>query len=135
MVARLRAHGSIVPSVNTDGGAALAETLRGELERERYAAVIPGSGQAPCERSRATAAMLEPLARLGLPAEAVIERALDKLLLLEQAVRFGLDAPASRVCESVPELQACAEDVGYPVMLKPARSVDTGGTGRTQTRA
>jgi predicted ATP-grasp superfamily ATP-dependent carboligase len=119
------------PSVTSDGGAALAQILRGELERERYAAVIPGSDGALRALSRHRG-LLEPLARLGLPAEAAIERSLDKLLLLEQAAWFGLDAPASHVCATASELRACAEEVGYPVMLKPARSVDTDGTWRTQ---
>jgi predicted ATP-grasp superfamily ATP-dependent carboligase len=67
-----------------------------------------------------------------LPGEGAIERALDKLVLLEQAARHGLDAPASRVCATPSELAACADDVGYPLMLKPARSVNTHGAWRTQ---
>src|SRR4029077_5870688 len=42
------------------------------------------------------------------------------------------DAPASRVCATASGLAACAGEVGYPLMLKPARSVDTGGSWRTQ---
>lgn len=119
------------PAANADGGAALAAVLRAELERDRYAAVIPGSDSAlrALSRHRAT---LEPLAPLGLPGEAAIERALDKLALLEVAERHGLDPPASRTCATAPELASCAEEVGYPLMLKPARSVNTDGTWRTQ---
>ena len=119
------------PAANADGGDALAAVLRAELERDRYAAVIPGSDAALRALSRHRAE-LEPLARLGLPAEGAIERALDKLDLLELAERHGLDAPASRVCASPAELAECAAAVGYPLMLKPARSVNTRGAWRTQ---
>lgn len=120
-----------VPSAGADGGSALAGILREELEREPYAAVIPGSDGALRTLSRHRA-QLEPLAPLGLPSEAAVERSLDKLLLLERAAQVGLDAPASRVCASAAGLAECAREVGYPLMLKPARSVDTGGTWRTQ---
>ncbi len=119
------------PAANADGGDALAEVLRAELERDRYAAVIPGSDAALRALSRHRD-VLEPLARLGLPPAEAIERALDKLVLLEQAARHGLDAPASRVCPAPAELAACAEEVGYPLMLKPARSVNVDGAWRTQ---
>ena len=119
------------PAANADGGDALAGILRAELERDRYAAVVPGSDSAlrALSRHRET---LEPLARLGLPEPAAIERALDKLVLLEQAVRHGLDAPASRVCAEPADLAGCADAVGYPLMLKPARSVNVDGAWRTQ---
>jgi predicted ATP-grasp superfamily ATP-dependent carboligase len=119
------------PPANADGGDALAEVLRAELGRDRYEAVIPGSDAALRALSRHRAE-LEPLARLGLPGEGAIERALDKLGLLEQAARHGLDAPASRVCAATAELAQCAGAIGYPLMLKPARSVNTQGAWRTQ---
>lgn len=102
-----------------------------ELARDRYAAVIPGSDAAlrALSRHRDT---LEPLVPLGLPSPAAIERALDKLILLELAARHGLDAPASRVCPEASELAACADEVGYPLMLKPARSVNVDGAWHTQ---
>lgn len=119
------------PPANADGGDALAAVLRAELERRPYAAVIPGSDAALRALSRHRAE-LEPLARMGLPGEGAIERALDKLGLLEQAARHGLDAPASRVCAAPAELAQCAGSIGYPLMLKPARSVNTQGAWRTQ---
>jgi predicted ATP-grasp superfamily ATP-dependent carboligase len=121
----------LVPTASADGGAALAEVLRAELERDRYVAMIPGSEQALRAVSRHRE-YLEPLTRLGLPDESAIERALDKHLQLEEAARHGLDAPASRIAATPSELTTCAEQVGYPLMLKPARSVHVGSAWRQQ---
>ena len=119
------------PSVAADRGAGLVEAVRRELEREQYAALVPGTDAALRAFSRHRDE-LEELTRLGLPAESATERAFDKLLLLEEAGRHGLAAPASRACADASELAAGAEQVGYPLMLKPARSVRTDGPWRQQ---
>lgn len=115
----------------TDGGRALVEILGEELERAHYVAMIPGSEQAlrafSLHRER-----LEPLTHMGLPDARSIERALDKHLLLDEAARHGLDAPVSRICAMPGDLVACAEEVGYPLLVKPARSVHVAGTWRQQ---
>ncbi len=118
------------PSAAADRGAGLVEAVRRELEREPYAALVPGSDAALRAFSRRRDE-LEPLTRLGLPSDAT-ERAFDKLLLLEEAARHGLAGPASRTCETPSELAAGAQEVGYPLMLKPARSVRTDGAWRQQ---
>ena len=119
------------PSAAADRGEGLVDAVRRELEREPYAALVPGSDAALRAFSRRREE-LEPLTRLGLPSESATERAFDKLLLLEEAARHGLDGPASRTCESPAELAAAAQEVGYPLMLKPARSVRTDGAWRQQ---
>jgi predicted ATP-grasp superfamily ATP-dependent carboligase len=115
----------------SDGGSALVEAVREELQRERYVAVVPGSDAALRAFSRYRD-QLEPLTQLGLPSAAATERACDKLLLLQEAARHGLAGPAGAICASSSELAACGEEVGYPLMLKPASSVRTDGAWRQQ---
>ncbi|MDX6631210.1 MAG: hypothetical protein QOH00_3456 [Gaiellales bacterium] len=119
------------PSANADGGAALVDAVRHELEREQYVAVVPGSDAALRAFSRHRG-QLEPLTRLGLPAESATERAFDKLLLLDEAERHGLAGPVSHTCAALADLPACGREVGYPLMLKPARSVRVDGPWRQQ---
>jgi predicted ATP-grasp superfamily ATP-dependent carboligase len=120
-----------VPLANHDGGATLAQVIRDELERDRYIAVIPGS-EAVLRALSTYREQIEPLAPLGLPSEEAIERALDKRTLLEEAARQGLEGPTSRTCAGPAELAACADEVGYPIMVKPARSVRTEGVWQQQ---
>ena len=119
------------PSAAADRGAGLVAAVRRELEREPYAALVPGSDAALRAFSRQRDE-LEPLTRLGLPTAGATERAFDKLLLLEEAARHGLAGPAGRTCATPSELTAGAQEVGYPLMLKPARSVRTDGAWRQQ---
>jgi predicted ATP-grasp superfamily ATP-dependent carboligase len=114
-----------------DGGGALVQAIRQELQRDRYVAVVPGSDAALRAFSRYRD-QLEPLTQLGLPSEASTERAVNKLLLLREAERHGLAGPASAICASSSELAACGREVGYPLMLKPASSVRTDGAWRQQ---
>ena len=129
MVARVRA-AARRPECRADGGAGLVETVRRELEREGYVAVVPGSDAALRAFSRHRG-QLEPLARLGLPAEGATERAFDKLLLLEEADATGSPARPAASAHRPPSCGLRAE-VGYPLMLKPARSVRTDGAWRQQ---
>ena len=58
-----------------------------------------------------------------LPPPDAIGRALDKVALIECAERVGHPGPPTAVCGDVGEAIAAAEAFGYPVVLKPRRSV------------
>jgi predicted ATP-grasp superfamily ATP-dependent carboligase len=59
---------------------------------------------------------------LGLPSREAVRRSGDKLLLLEVAAEAGLAPPPSRACRHVDEAMAAGAELGYPLVLKPARS-------------
>ena len=59
---------------------------------------------------------------LGLPSREAVRRSGDKLLLLELAAEAGLAPPPSRTCSDGREALAAGAELGYPVVLKPARS-------------
>lgn len=67
---------------------------------------------------------LEPYVRLRLPPHEVVERALDKQQVAHHAAEVGLAAPEARVCRSAEEAAAAAAAFGYPVLVKPVRTVD-----------
>jgi len=64
---------------------------------------------------------------LGLPPAAVVERCTDKLVLTEAAGPAGLAAPETAVCDSIEEAVVAAERLGFPVVLKPRRTVFSHG--------
>ena len=60
---------------------------------------------------------------LGLPPPEIVERCTDKAELLERAASAGLSAPETVVCATGAEARAAASRFGFPVVLKPRRTV------------
>jgi hypothetical protein len=67
--------------------------------------------------------LIEPYARLGLPCHEVVLRALDKSLLQDQAAAVGLAPPTSVICLSAEETLMTARELGFPLVVKPVRSI------------
>lgn len=61
-------------------------------------------------------------ARLAAPAASSYETLTDKGRLVKLAARLGIPAPATQVAETAAEVVEAAHDLGFPVVLKPARS-------------
>lgn len=93
------------------------EQLAQELTQRSYATVIPGSDRALLALSQGRA-RLNPLVALGLPAPAVVERALSREFLADAAVRAGLVPATSVRCADIEQALAAARELGFPVVLK-----------------
>lgn len=95
----------------------------GELVRDTpYAVLVPGSDGALAAISSARS-RLEPHVKLGLPSPGAVEASLDKLRLLEAARAAGLSSPRTVVCDNDEEAAAAARELGFPVVLKPAKAI------------
>jgi predicted ATP-grasp superfamily ATP-dependent carboligase len=66
---------------------------------------------------------LEPHLRIGLAPHAVVLRCLDKPAVLAEAEAAGIGPPPSATCADVDEAAAAAARLGYPVVVKPTRSL------------
>jgi D-aspartate ligase len=95
----------------------LEELLRGG----RYAVLLPGSDASLLAVSEHRD-RLERSTLLGLPSREAVRQSVDKLLLLEAAAEAGLSPPQSRTCTDLGAAEAAADQLGYPVVLKPAQS-------------
>ena len=84
--------------------------------------LMPGSDASLLDISRGRA-RLEPHVRIGLPAADAVWRSLDKAELTEAATRCGLTPPTTVVCRGLDAALGAAADLGYPVVVKPLRSV------------
>jgi predicted ATP-grasp superfamily ATP-dependent carboligase len=60
---------------------------------------------------------------LGLPPKEVVVNCTDKLALIGAATAAGLAAPETAVCQTDEEAIAAAVRIGFPVVLKPRRTV------------
>ncbi len=60
---------------------------------------------------------------LGLPSREVVDACVSKVSLMESAGDAGLAVPETIVCTDRDEALTAAERLGYPVLLKPRRSV------------
>jgi predicted ATP-grasp superfamily ATP-dependent carboligase len=98
------------------------ERLSRVLRRDEYDLVIPGTELSllPISERRD---LIEPHAHLRLPPHEAVLRALDKPLLQDQAEAVGLTPPRSVVCSSAEEALATAPGFGFPLVVKPARSI------------
>ena len=65
---------------------------------------------------------LSKFARVAAPAALSYETLTDKACLVKLAGRLGIPAPETQIAETEAEVVNAAHDLGFPVVLKPARS-------------
>jgi predicted ATP-grasp superfamily ATP-dependent carboligase len=118
------------PKRSADAFVARVEEL---LRRRRYACVVPGSDASLIAMSRRRE-RLEPFAVLGFPPQDVVERSLDKVALHREAASTNLAAPHSVTCEALAEAGAAAREVGFPLVVKPPRTLRPAAVGIRQQR-
>jgi predicted ATP-grasp superfamily ATP-dependent carboligase len=109
--------------------AAFVDALERELRETRHDVLICTTDAAALAVS-SRRERLDGLCRHGLPEDATLARCLDKPSLLEAAAAAGLDAPESKLCSNPEEAEATAAEFGYPVAVKPRRSVIGSGAAR-----
>lgn len=102
-------------------GPEFAKQLLALVEREGIDLVVPVTDAAilPLLEIRER---LEASTRLALPGSDAFEALADKHRTFALARRLGIDVPETIRVESVAEAQAAADELGWPVVLKPVRS-------------
>jgi predicted ATP-grasp superfamily ATP-dependent carboligase len=98
------------------------QALEQVVRRNHYAAVIPG-GDASLLAISQHRDRLEPHVRLGMPLHEAVERCVDKLSLVEEAAKAGVPCPNTVACSSYEQAASAAGELGFPVVLKPRRTV------------
>lgn len=99
-----------------------AEQVAAAALASDFATVLPGSDASLLALSDHRD-LFEDGVRLGLPAREVVDRCVNKVTLLTDAAKAGLAAPASIACDNAEEAVSTAAGLGYPVLLKPRRTV------------
>ena len=107
------------------------EALEKVIERERPDAVLPTLGgqtglNLAMELHRSGILVRNGVRFLGADAE-VIRRAEDREAFRQLLLDIGEPVPPSQVCESVQEARAFADEIGLPLVVRPAYTL--GGTG------
>jgi carbamoyl-phosphate synthase large subunit len=110
-----------------------AEFVTKIIERERPDACLPTMGGQTAlnvAMELAGAGVLEDygVELIGAGTES-IRRAEDRRLFKETMTAAGLDLPRSRFAYSVDEALAVAEELGYPVVVRPSYVLGGGGSG------
>lgn len=105
-----------IPDARSDAPGFL-KGLRRELRSNPYETLIAGSDSALLAISR-DRAQLEELTRLGLPAHAVVQAALNRECLAEAAAQVGLTPAISIRCSNRDEMLAATQELGFPIVLK-----------------
>jgi predicted ATP-grasp superfamily ATP-dependent carboligase len=102
--------------------------LQDELEREQYAFLLASTDVTTWliseHRER-----FEGLVRLVLPDRETVRACLDKSLLIEESPAVDLGAPDSVICDDAGDGLSAAEELGFPVIVKSARSFVATGAG------
>jgi predicted ATP-grasp superfamily ATP-dependent carboligase len=101
---------------------AFKDALEQLLSGHSHDVLVPGSDAALLAISESRD-RFEPYVRVGFPPHGAVEQSVDKRLLPSAARAVGLDAPATVCCESPAEGVTAALSIGFPVVVKPARSV------------
>jgi carbamoyl-phosphate synthase large subunit len=144
----LRAHGFRVILVNSNPATIMTdpdladatyiepitpEVVAAIIEKERPDALLPTLGGQTALNVTAELHRSGELARLGVE---VIGASFDAIEAAEDRGRFrelmesvGLECPPSRAVRSIEDARLAAEDVGFPLMLRPSYTLGGGGTG------
>ncbi len=101
------------------------------IEKERPDALLPNLGgqtglNLASELARAGALEKYGVKVIGVEIDA-IERGEDRGAFKETMNRLGIDMPKSKLAFSVEEAEKVADEIGYPVIIRPAYTL--GGTG------
>ncbi len=100
---------------------AYVEQLADVLAEEPHDVLLPGS-EASMLPISAHRELVEAHVATGLPEHEVVLRAVDKLLLQQEAASAGLASPQSTVGDTAEAAVDAARRVGLPVVVKPWRS-------------
>lgn len=87
------------------------------VRRYRFDQIIPVGG-ASCGVIAEHRDRWLPATRIVLPSVETVRRALNKRAMNELATTLGLPAPRSAHPQSIDEVEACAESVGFPLVIK-----------------
>ncbi|MBN2282284.1 MAG: carbamoyl-phosphate synthase large subunit [Deltaproteobacteria bacterium] len=106
-------------------------SLKKIVEKERPDAILPNLGgqsglNLTLELSRAGVLEEFGVKIIGVNADA-IERGEDRIAFKETMTNLGIDIPRSKPAYTVEEAEGIAEELGYPVVIRPAYTL--GGTG------
>jgi len=105
---------------------AYVDALAAALAAEGADVLVPGSDAALLAISAGRGA-LPPGVRTGLPDHDVVLRATDKVAVGAEAEAVGIGPPETVDCADVSAAREAAGRLGYPVVLKPPRSVAVDG--------
>lgn len=107
------------------------DTMVKIIERERPDAILPNLGGQTGLNLSASLARSGVLDKYGVKVIGVepdaIERGEDRLAFKRTMNELGIEMPKSQIAHSVAEAEAIAEELGYPVVVRPAYTL--GGTG------
>ena len=108
--------------------AAFADSLSELLARRRYDLLLPASDAALLaiseDRDR-----LSQLVTIGLPGQEAVLRRLSKIAALEGSGATLLAAPRTEVCRTFDETRVAANEIGFPLLVKPHMSARPEGMG------
>jgi len=111
-------------------GASFVDSLEKRLREKKYSVLIPGT-EASLLAVSENRRRLERLTRIGLPSHRAVLRSLDKVAVLGEAMAAGLHPPPSAICANPNEAKDACNELGFPVVVKAARSF-TPGAGETK---
>jgi len=111
----------------------VAEVLERIIEKERPDALLPTMGGQTALNAALKLDKLGVLKRhnvelIGASAHA-IEKAEDRLKFREAMDSIGLESPKSRLCKTLEEARAAADEIGLPLIIRPSFTLGGAGGG------
>ena len=109
------------------------ERLSQIIDKERPDALLPNLGgqtglNLACELSKAGVLDKYGVKVIGVNLDA-IERGEDREIFKETMRQLGIETPRSGICHTVAEAEAIANEIGFPVVVRPAYTMGGQGGG------
>jgi predicted ATP-grasp superfamily ATP-dependent carboligase/thymidylate kinase len=116
------AHQQLLYPMPQAGPRQMVETLHQAAREHSVDLIIPVTDQIILPLSEARG-RFEGISKVALPSAAALQVVRDKQKTLELAERLGVPGPRTRIVYTAEEAVACGRDLGWPIVLKPQRSV------------
>ncbi|MCD6074771.1 MAG: Carbamoylphosphate synthase large subunit [Rhodospirillales bacterium] len=111
----------------------VSEVLERIIEKERPDALLPTMGGQTALNAALNLDKLGVLKKYGVEligaSAHAIEKAEDRLKFREAMESIGLESPKSRLCKTIEEARAAADEIGLPLIIRPSFTLGGAGGG------
>lgn len=119
--------------IKADYGKGYCQEILGIIESEQPDYLVCTQEETIIRLNEIREELINTGVKLTFPDKQLMDMALDKSLTIKVAENLGVPIPMTLSCDSMEKLDEIEETIGYPVVIKPKRSIFNGTEGIVKT--